>query len=88
MFKKYSNSSVKPLSALDLGCGMGRTAFELAREFDEVDAIDYSRAFIEEANRIKNDGTVTFSYFINGSNTNTVSVAVDADIPRERVTFT
>ena len=53
-----------------------------------MDAIDYSRAFIEEANRIKKDGTVTFSYFINGSNTNTVSLAIDADIPRERVTFT
>jgi 2-polyprenyl-3-methyl-5-hydroxy-6-metoxy-1,4-benzoquinol methylase len=88
MFKKYSNSSVKPLSAFDLGCGMGRTAFELARQFDLVDAIDYSRAFIDEANRIKNDGTVTFNYFINGSNSKTVSLAIDADIKRERVNFT
>jgi hypothetical protein len=32
---------------------MGRTAFELARWIEKVDAIDYSHAFIREANRIK-----------------------------------
>lgn len=29
--------------ALDLGCAVGRTSFELAREFDEVAGVDRSK---------------------------------------------
>lgn len=35
--------------ALDLGCAVGRSAFELARHFDHVDAIDFSARFIKTA---------------------------------------
>ena len=35
--------------ALDLGCAVGRSSFELARRCSEVIGIDYSRRFIETA---------------------------------------
>lgn len=35
--------------ALDLGCSVGRSTFELARYFDQVDGIDFSARFIQAA---------------------------------------
>jgi 2-polyprenyl-3-methyl-5-hydroxy-6-metoxy-1,4-benzoquinol methylase len=34
-------------AALDAGCGPGRTALELAKVFDFVEAYDYSQGFVE-----------------------------------------
>ena len=38
--------------ALDLGCAVGRSSFELSLHFDEVIGIDYSHNFIQAANRL------------------------------------
>ncbi|WP_028108516.1 5-histidylcysteine sulfoxide synthase [Ferrimonas futtsuensis] len=35
--------------ALDIGCSVGRAAFELARQFDHVDGVDFSARFIQHA---------------------------------------
>lgn len=43
-------------SALDLGCAVGRTTFELARVFEQVTGIDLSRRFIEAASELKLQG--------------------------------
>jgi putative 4-mercaptohistidine N1-methyltranferase len=40
--------------ALDLGCAVGRSAFELANLADEVIGVDFSEAFIGAASRILN----------------------------------
>lgn len=42
--------------ALDLGCAVGRSSFELARVFDHVTGLDLSNRFIDSANEMKNDG--------------------------------
>jgi len=43
--------------ALDLGCSVGRSAFELARGCDEVLGIDYSEVFVDAADGIaRGDG--------------------------------
>lgn len=47
--------------ALDLGCAVGRTSFELAREFDEVIGVDLSARFIECANQIKEKGSLPYN---------------------------
>ncbi|PDH28827.1 MAG: methyltransferase type 12, partial [Puniceicoccaceae bacterium MED-G30] len=44
--------------ALDLGCAVGRSTFELARSFGEVVGIDYSHAFIDSANVLKDQGLI------------------------------
>ncbi|HRQ89558.1 MAG TPA: methyltransferase domain-containing protein [Bacteroidia bacterium] len=46
--------------ALDLGCAVGRSAFELSRIADEVLGIDYSSAFVAAAESIRRDGTAAY----------------------------
>lgn len=42
--------------ALDLGCAVGRSTFELAREFDHVTGVDFSARFIRVAIDMKEKG--------------------------------
>lgn len=42
--------------ALDIGCAAGRTAFELAKDFDHVDAVDFSVRLIEAPSNLKKTG--------------------------------
>ncbi|MEM8953350.1 MAG: methyltransferase domain-containing protein [Verrucomicrobiota bacterium] len=44
-------------STLDLGCAVGRSAFELAKTSSEVLALDYSLSFIQAAAAIRDQGT-------------------------------
>ncbi|MFC4260704.1 putative 4-mercaptohistidine N1-methyltransferase [Marinobacter lacisalsi] len=46
--------------ALDLGCAVGRTSFELARAFEEVVALDLSERFIGAANTLKTQGEIEY----------------------------
>ena len=46
--------------AFDIGCAIGRSTFELAREFDEVIGIDFSTRFIQEAQKIKESGVLRY----------------------------
>ena len=48
--------------ALDIGCAVGRSSFELAREFQEVIGIDYSQSFVDACDHMKNLGEKV--YFI------------------------
>lgn len=52
--------------ALDLGCAVGRTTFELAREFDEVIGLDLSARFIECATLLKEKGSLEYSTITEG----------------------
>ena len=49
----------KRTRALDLGCAVGRSSFELGRHFDEVVGIDFSGRFIAAAVRMRNERAVT-----------------------------
>lgn len=46
--------------ALDLGCAIGRASFELAKEFDFVNGIDFSARFIKNAIALQELGTLSF----------------------------
>lgn len=46
--------------AFDIGCAIGRSTFELAREFDEVTGVDFSTRFIQEAQKIKESGVLRY----------------------------
>ena len=52
--------------ALDLGCAVGRTSFELAREFDEVVGIDLSARFIQCAAQLQDRGTLDYHMITEG----------------------
>jgi len=73
--------------ALDLGCSVGRSSFELARHCGEVIGIDYSQAFIDAANRLVANGKHPATRLDEGSATTDLVVAVEPEIDRNRVTF-
>ncbi|MBN2250061.1 MAG: putative 4-mercaptohistidine N1-methyltransferase, partial [Campylobacterales bacterium] len=52
--------------ALDVGCAIGRSSFELAREFDEVVGVDFSARFIQQAQLLKEKGALRYSIPIEG----------------------
>jgi len=47
--------------AFDVGCAIGRSSFELAREFNEVIGVDFSARFILEAQRLKESGVLRYT---------------------------
>jgi putative 4-mercaptohistidine N1-methyltranferase len=51
----------QPGRALDLGCAVGRSSYELAAVCGEVIGIDYSRRFVEAAENIRRLGSVNYS---------------------------
>ncbi|WP_269527138.1 putative 4-mercaptohistidine N1-methyltransferase [Coraliomargarita parva] len=73
--------------ALDLGCSVGRSTFELARHCREVLGIDYSQAFIDAALRLKKDGTHPATRLDEGTHTTDVAVQIEPGIDRSRVSF-
>lgn len=46
--------------ALDLGCAVGRSTFELALGFERVTGLDFSTRFIRIATRLRDEGVVPF----------------------------
>lgn len=46
--------------AMDLGCAVGRTTFELGRVFDETVGVDLSNRFIEAATTLKQTGRIDY----------------------------
>lgn len=58
IFEKTSNL---PLDrALDLGCAVGRSSFELAKKFQFVDGVDFSTRFIRNAQSLAEHGNVRY----------------------------
>ena len=47
--------------ALDIGCAIGRSSFELAKGFDKVIGIDFSARFIRHAEFLKQSGLLRYS---------------------------
>ncbi len=64
-FPKACIEKIQPLidknsKALDIGCAVGRSSFELARYFDQVDALDFSTRFILNAINLRDKGKVRY----------------------------
>jgi len=73
--------------ALDLGCAVGRTSFELSRYCHEVVGIDLSRAFIRAANQMRRAGAMDISYKVEGDRSRTVTIKRPRGVHPERVRF-
>lgn len=73
--------------ALDLGCAVGRTTFELARHCGEVIGFDYSRSFIEAARALREHGELEFNRRNEGDLVTPLVARVPAEIDRSRVAF-
>ena len=57
---------IKTQKALDLGCSIGRSSFELAMVFDEVLGIDFSANFINVGVKLKKYDSLTFKVATEG----------------------
>ncbi len=73
--------------ALDLGCAVGRSSFELARHCAEVVGIDFSQRFIEAAQRLQQAGEMPYRRTDEGDLTTALIARVPQEIDRQRVRF-
>ncbi|MCB0325746.1 MAG: methyltransferase domain-containing protein, partial [Bdellovibrionales bacterium] len=68
--------------ALDLGCSVGRSAFELAKFSHSVVGIDYSASFIRAATTLKDHGELSFVACDEGARMRPVVARVPSDVER------
>ena len=73
--------------ALDLGCAVGRSSFELARHCEQVIGIDFSSRFVQAANALRMTGRLDYHRAEEGRLQTRGEAVVPADIQRERVRF-
>lgn len=73
--------------ALDLGSAVGRSSFELARHCTEVVGIEYSQNFVAIADRLKETGSLSYTYVEEGELTRPAKAVVPKEIDRKRVRF-
>jgi putative 4-mercaptohistidine N1-methyltranferase len=73
--------------ALDLGCAVGRSTFELARHCAQVIGIDFSRRFIDIASHLQRQGSFTYAFVEEGLLTTPAVAVVPTDIDRQSVSF-
>jgi len=89
LLKPYLEN-IKKEKALDLGCSVGRSSFELATIFDEVLGIDFSANFINVGIKLKKYDNLTFKVAREGElfDEKTVSLAdFGLESIKNRVTF-
>ena len=70
----------KPCRALDIGCAVGASSFELARRFDEVVGIDYSQSFVNACNVLKENGRMNYNIITEGDLTKSCVAQIPSDI--------
>ena len=73
--------------ALDLGCAVGRSSFELARRCGEVVGIDFSARFVQAANTLREQGSLPYRYALEGKVMADATAKVPMDIDRDRARF-
>ncbi|TDU81863.1 putative 4-mercaptohistidine N1-methyltransferase [Prosthecobacter fusiformis] len=83
---ELADFSRQPQSALDLGCAVGRSSFELAKHAGQVIGMDYSHSFIEAA-KLLITMDLPYQRVDEGAATTALVASVPADCPRERVSF-
>lgn len=66
--KELLNASTlgRDARALDVGCAVGRSTFELAGYCREVIGVDYSQAFIDAAEKIRVTGELPYEHAVEG----------------------
>ena len=82
-----SSSVGRDARALDVGCAVGRSSFELAGHCREVIGIDSSAAFIAAAERIRQESALPYEYAVEGARTASATACLPPGIDAERVRF-
>lgn len=74
-------------SALDVGCAVGASSFELARRSRKVLGLDFSNAFIEAAREMQTHGHATARVPVEGRRMQDFTASAPEGIERTRVDF-
>lgn len=85
--KELLDSTSSPSSALDIGCAVGASSFELAKTIPRVLGIDYSQAFIDSAEALRKDGVLAAEVPSEGKKNQPFLARIPSDIDRQRVHF-
>jgi putative 4-mercaptohistidine N1-methyltranferase len=72
---------------LDLGCAVGRSAFEMSRTCDEVIGIDFSHAFIEAAEALRGGRRLDYPRLEEAGITSRLEARIPRGAVPERVSF-
>lgn len=86
----FTNSQQEGIRALDLGCAVGRSAFEISRHADEVIGIDFSENFIAAAEHLRTQGSIDYTIQETGKTTTSATASLQslpADIQPEKCCF-
>jgi putative 4-mercaptohistidine N1-methyltranferase len=73
--------------ALDLGCAVGRSTFELSRWAREVVGIDLSHRFVAAANHVRKNGRIEIRRVEEGEIVTRLSRELPVELSRERCRF-
>lgn len=74
-------------TALDIGCAVGASTFELARSIPRVKGIDFSEAFIDAARAMKNNPSLEATVAEEGKRTQAFTAKRPSGIDPSRVHF-
>eukprot|EP00282_Hemiselmis_andersenii_P005490 CAMPEP_0114143816 /NCGR_PEP_ID=MMETSP0043_2-20121206/19180_1 /TAXON_ID=464988 /ORGANISM="Hemiselmis andersenii, Strain CCMP644" /LENGTH=798 /DNA_ID=CAMNT_0001238123 /DNA_START=24 /DNA_END=2416 /DNA_ORIENTATION=+ len=84
---KAKKNGVPLTRALDLGCAVGGSTFQLALSFPEVVGIDASPSMVDAANEIKREGQRTYLRLDEDGVLTEIVANVDNMVERTRVSF-
>jgi len=73
--------------ALDLGCAVGRSAFELTRFCRQVVAVDFSQSFIAAAEQLRTEGSIYYSLREEGARSRILTAKLPWGCHPDRVRF-
>lgn len=73
--------------ALEIGCAVGRSAYELTKYVQSVEALDFSHRFVEAANALKPTGSLATKIAVEGEVTSDFVAAVPSELRRDTVHF-
>lgn len=78
---------VKAGRALDVGCAVGGSSFEMAKVFGEVVGFDISNTFIDKANEMKSSRQIGYKLKVEGDIVEELTATIGSDVPAERTRF-
>ena len=73
--------------ALDIGCAVGRSSFELAAEFKEVIGIDLAEGLINKAIELKINGKATYQLIIEGELCSDMEARINTDVVSTKISM-
>ncbi|KAL6067254.1 putative 4-mercaptohistidine N1-methyltransferase [Balamuthia mandrillaris] len=73
--------------ALDVGCAVGGSTFQLARYFEEVVGVDFSESFVRAAATLQQEGELSYSSLVTGEVRVPRVATLPPDIDRSRCSF-